>query len=276
MTVNTNGSKTTDTKIKGVEVWMYAEERQQAMAQLVTERGRLSVTVLAHQYDVTTETVRRDLSSLERMGLVRRVHGGAVPGSSLAVIEAGLVERDAAHPQQKDRIARAALDLLPPAGATVLIDAGSTTARLVSMLPREHRLVVFTHAVPVAARLANSPQVDLHLLPGRVRTTTQAAVGTDTVDALSRVRADICFLGANGVSAGHGVSTPDSEEASTKRAMVASSRQVVVLADSSKIGQEFLIQFARLEDVDVVVTDDGIEPDDLAVLVAAGLDVVVA
>lgn len=255
---------------------MYAEERQQAMAQLVAERGRLSVTVLAQQYDVTTETVRRDLSALERMGLVRRVHGGAVPANSLAVIESGLVERDAANPGQKDRIAKAALDLLPPAGATVLIDAGSTTSRLVSLLPRDHRLVVFTHAVPVANRLASSPQVELHLLPGRVRSTTQAAVGAETVLAISRVRADVVFLGANGVSAEHGLSTPDSEEASTKRAMVAAARQVVVLADASKIGEELPIQFARIEEVDVVITDEAIEEGDRQSFLAAGVDVVVA
>lgn len=255
---------------------MYAEERQQAMAQLVSQRHRLSVASLAQEYDVTTETVRRDLSSLERMGLVRRVHGGAVPADSLPAIETGLVERDAVHPQRKDRIARAALDLLPPAGSTVLIDAGSTTARLVTLLPRDHRLVVLTHAVQVAARLAAMPQVELHLLPGRVRTTTQAAVGSETVAALSLVRADLCFLGTNGVSAGHGMSTPDPDEAATKQAMVQASRQVVVLADSSKIGVELPRRFAALEEVDVVVTDDAIEDDDLAALRASGLDVVVA
>jgi DeoR family fructose operon transcriptional repressor len=255
---------------------MYAEERQQAMAQLVAERGRLSVTVLAQQFDVTTETVRRDLSSLERIGLVRRVHGGAVPANSLAVIESGLVERDAARPLQKDRIAKAALDLLPPSGSTVLMDAGSTTSRLVSLLPRDHRLVVYTHAVPVANRLASSPQVELHLLPGRVRSTTQAAVGAETVQAISRVRADVAFIGSNGVSPGFGLSTPDSEEASTKRAMVGAARQVVVLADASKIGEESSISFASIEEVDVVVTDDGVDRQDQEALLAAGVDVVVA
>src|SRR6476469_3129342 len=106
---------------------MYAEERQQAMAQLVAARGRLSVAALADEYDVTTETVRRDLSVLERMGLLRRVHGGAVPAHSLSAIEFGLAERDHANIEEKDRIARAAVDLLPPAGSTVLLDAGSTT-----------------------------------------------------------------------------------------------------------------------------------------------------
>src|SRR6476646_4090334 len=121
---------------------LYAEERQQAMAQLVAERGRLSVNVLAEQYDVTTETVRRDLSALERMGLVRRGHGGAVPAHRLKVTEPGLVERDSANTAEKERIARAALELLPPAGSTILIDAGSTTNRLASLLPRDHRLTV--------------------------------------------------------------------------------------------------------------------------------------
>lgn len=255
---------------------MYAEERQQAMAQLVAERGRVSVSVLAEQYDVTTETVRRDLSTLERLGLVRRVHGGVVPANSLTVIESGLLERDSANTAVKERIARAAVDLLPPPGSTVIIDAGSTTARFAGLLPRDHRLIVFTHAVPIAARLANNPQIELHLLPGRVRLTTQAAVGADTVQALSQLRADAVFLGTNGLSVGHGLSTPDRDEAATKRAMVTACRQVVVLADASKLGEESLMQFASLSDVDVLVTDDGMPEADRDEISAAGVEVVTA
>jgi DeoR family fructose operon transcriptional repressor len=257
-------------------VTMYAEERQQAMAQLVAERGRLSVSVLAEQYAVTTETVRRDLSTLERLGLVRRVHGGVVPANSLTVIESGLLERDAANTAEKERIARAAVDLLPPAGSTVILDAGSTTSRLASLLPRDHRLIVFTHAVPIAARLANHPQVELHLLPGRVRMTTQAAVGADTVDALGQLRADVVFLGTNGLSVRHGLSTPDRDEAATKRAMVGAGRQVIVLADASKMGQESLMQFATLADVDVLVTDEGATEADRTEIAEAGVEVVTA
>ncbi|GAA4367073.1 DeoR/GlpR family DNA-binding transcription regulator [Nocardioides caricicola] len=255
---------------------MYAEERQQAIAQLVIERGRVSVNEIAAQFDVTTETVRRDLSAVERIGLVRRVHGGAVPASALAAIEAGLLERDQANTDAKDRIAEAALDLLPPADGTVLLDAGSTTGRLARQLPRDLRLTVVTHAVPVAARLAGGPNVDLHLLPGRVRSTTQAAVGADTVIALERIRADVAFVGTNGLSVGHGLSTPDRDEASTKRAMVAAARRVVCLADSSKVGTESPIRFAELAEVDVVVTDAGIAAADRRDLERAGVQVVVA
>lgn len=255
---------------------MYAEERQQAMAQTITQQGRVSVAELAEEFSVTTETVRRDLSALERIGLIRRVHGGAVPASSLAVIESGLTERDLANTTAKDLIAAAVVALLPPPGSIVVIDAGSTTARLAALLPRDHRLTVVTHAVPVAARLAGLPQIDLYLLPGKVRPTTQAAVGADTVAALADLRADVSFVATNGLSIGHGLTTPDREEAATKRAIVAAGRRTVVLADSTKIGVESSLRFAAISDIDVLVTDSAIKPDDQKALDAAGVEVVIA
>jgi DeoR family fructose operon transcriptional repressor len=255
---------------------VYAEERQQAIADLVGQRGRLSVNALAEQYAVTTETVRRDLSVLERAGILRRVHGGAVPAAALTLLEPKVGDRDLAHADEKDRIARRAVDLLPPAGGTMFLDAGTTTARLAMLLPHDLHLTVFTNAVPIAARLAGSPSVDLHLLPGRVRSNTHAAVGDDTVTALRQLRADVAFVGTNGISLGHGLSTPDPAEAAAKRAMVAGAHLVVVLVDSSKIGREHTVRFADLEDVDVLVTDAGVDPADRASLEGRGVEVVVA
>jgi DeoR family fructose operon transcriptional repressor len=254
---------------------VYAEERQQAIADLVARRGRLSVQALAAEYAVTTETVRRDLSVLERVGILRRVHGGAVPAAAIA-LEAKVGDRDLAHADEKDRIATMAVAHLPPSGGSVVLDAGTSTARLAMLLPRELQLTVLTNAVPIAARLAGSPSIDLHLLPGRVRPTTHAAVGEDTVEALRRLRADVAFVGANGLSTGHGLSTPDHAEAAAKRAIVASAHRVVVLIDSSKIGQEHTVRFAELDDVDVVITDSDIDPVDLAALRRRQVEVVVA
>jgi DeoR family fructose operon transcriptional repressor len=255
---------------------VYAEERQQAIADLVSQRGRLSVTALADEYDVTTETVRRDLSVLERAGILRRVHGGAVPASALAGLEPKVGERDLSHSDQKDRIARQAVDLLPPSGGTVILDAGTTTARLAMMLPRDLRLTVITNAVPIASRLAGSANLDLYLLPGRVRPATHAAVGEDTVEALQRLRVDVAFIGANGLTVGHGLTTPDHGEAAAKRAIVSSAQLVVVLIDSSKIGQEHTVRFAEVDDVDLVVTDADVDPADVRALERRGLSVVVA
>lgn len=253
---------------------MYAEERHQAIAELVASRGRVSVTELADHFDVTTETVRRDLSTLERLKLLRRVHGGAVSVRSLTMLEAQLPERDLEHATEKQRIARAALDLLPPEGCTMILDAGSTTMRLAQLLPSSAQWTVITNAVPIAALLAPLPHVDLQLLPGRVRTATQAAVGHATVVALREFRADLAFLGTNGITLGHGLSTPDAEEAATKRAMVESAQRVVALADASKVGQERTVRFAALSEIDVLVTDSGVATADAQVFETAGLEII--
>jgi DeoR family transcriptional regulator, fructose operon transcriptional repressor len=255
---------------------MYAEERQQAIARLVSERGRVSVTQLAQEYDVTTETVRRDLSTLERLGLVRRVHGGVVPPSSLTLIEPGIRERDRVNTGAKEHIARAALSRLPESGGSILLDAGSTTVRLACLLPADRELTVVTHAVPIAAQLAGQRQIDLRLLPGRVRRTTQAAVGADTVAALAELRVDVAFVGTNGLTLEHGLTTPDPDEAAVKRALVAAGREVVALADVSKFGVETAVRFASTGDLDVVVTDEGTPSSVRRALTRSGVEVIVA
>lgn len=243
---------------------MYAEERQQAIASLVISHGRASVTELAQAYDVTTETVRRDLAALDKAGVLRRVHGGAVPARALHLVEAGVGEREATRAEHKDAIAAAAAELLPQGGATVLLDAGTTTARVAAHLPTDRELVVVTNSVPVAARLAAMPSVSLQLLGGRVRGVTQATVGEQTLRVLDTMRVDIAFIGTNGITVRHGLSTPDSDEAAVKRAMVSAANYVVAVADSSKVGLEDFVSFAPLSVVDTLITDSEITDTDRA------------
>jgi DeoR family fructose operon transcriptional repressor len=259
------------------EVSMYAEERQHALAGLVVERGRVSVTAVAERFGVTTETVRRDLAVLERAGVLRRVHGGAVPaGAALTLVETGVGERRGTRSEAKRKIAAAALDLLPGRDGSVLLDGGTTTAALADVLPSDRRMYVATNSVPIAARLSAAPGITLHVLGGRVRGITQTAVGDATVRAMADLRVDVAFLGANGISAVHGFSTPDEAEAATKRAMVAAAQRVIVLADSSKIGREHLVRFASVADVDVLVTDGEAEADAVTELESLGIEVLVA
>jgi DeoR family fructose operon transcriptional repressor len=255
---------------------MYPEERQHALAALVAERGRVAVTAVAERFGVTTETVRRDLATLERAGLVRRVHGGAVPAGALTLVEPGLGERNNTRAEQKRKIAAAALALLPVADGSIILDGGSTTAALADGLTGGPRLLVATNSVPIATRLSTSPGITLHVLGGRVRGLTQTAVGESTVRALDDLRVDVAFLGTNGISPARGFSTPDESEATTKRAMARAAQRTVVLADSSKLGREHLVRFAAVSDVDVLVTDADADRDVVAELEAAGIEVVVA
>jgi DeoR family fructose operon transcriptional repressor len=238
---------------------MYPPERHQVILTTARAAGRVEVARLAGDLDVTPETVRRDLTVLERMGLVRRVHGGAVPVERLGY-EPALAQRENVLAAEKDRIAKAALDELP-AGGSVLIDAGSTTVRLAEMLPADRELIVVTHALPVATALAALPNVTLHLIGGTVRRRTLAAVGTWAEQALADVRVDVAFLGTNGLTVEDGLSTPDLAEAAIKRALVRAAARTVVLADHSKIGRTELAVVAPLASVDAVVTDSGVAPE---------------
>lgn len=255
---------------------MYAEERQQSIAELITSRGRVSVSDLSTSYGVTTETVRRDLAVLDRAGVVRRVHGGAVPASALTVGEPGVGEREYTRAEQKDAIAAAAVDYLPSVGGSAVLDAGTTTGRLAALLGIDREMTLITNSVPIAARVAQLAGVNLRMLGGRVRGTTQAAVGEEALAALEWLRVDVAFIGTNALSVGHGLSTPDSDEAAVKRAMVRTANHVVVLADSSKIGREHLVSFARLDNIDVLVTDSEIDESDHRSLTDNGIEVVIA
>ncbi len=255
---------------------MYPEERQQAIASLVMTQGRASVTELAHTYDVTTETVRRDLAVLDKAGIVRRVHGGAVPARALHLVEPGVSERDITRSEQKDAIAAAAAEFFPMSGATVLLDAGTTTMRIAAQIPTNRPLIVVTNSVPIAARLANLPSVSLQLLGGRVRGVTQAAVGEQTLRVLDTLRVDIAFIGTNALSVRHGLSTPDGDEAAVKRAMVNAADYIVVAADSSKVGREDFVSFAPITKVDALITDPEIGAADSAELTERGIDVICA
>jgi len=251
---------------------MYAEERQQHIVGLARADGRVDVTELAAELQVTSETVRRDLTILERQGVLRRVHGGAIPVERLG-FEPALAARNAVMTAEKDRIAKAALAELPEEGA-VLLDAGSTTARLADLLPTDRALTVVTNAVPVALSLASRPSITVLLLGGRVRGRTLASVDSWATDALAGTFVDVAFLATNGVSVRRGLTTPDHAEAATKRAMIASAHRVVLLADHTKVGVDHLARFGDIEQVDTLITDTGLDERTAAELEGAGPRVV--
>ncbi|AOT03170.1 DeoR/GlpR family DNA-binding transcription regulator [Arthrobacter sp. U41] len=267
---------------------MFAEERQQLIVGLITASGRASVTDLAERFSITTETVRRDLAALESAGSVRRVHGGAVSPDRFSTNEESVLVRTDRRQPEKTRIAEAALALIPQdRTGSILIDAGSTTESLAELLAARTaaaaalpgpaaELVVITHSLPIAAKLSGQPGIALHLLGGKVRGITQAAVGQSTVEAARRIRPDIAFIGTNGIHAAFGLSTPDPEEAAVKAAFVQSARRIVVLADASKLDAETLVQFASLKDLDTLVTDTKPSQELADALADAGVEVVVA
>ncbi|WP_159498556.1 DeoR/GlpR family DNA-binding transcription regulator [Microbacterium sp. 18062] len=240
---------------------MYATERYDAIERILHADGRLAVVDLAQRFDVTTETVRRDLAELERRGALTRVHGGAVAAARSSIRETAIGDRVREHSEAKRSIAaRAVATLGPGFRGSVFVDAGSTTAAVAAALPLHLRDTagsarVVTHSIALAPTLADADGIDLSIIGGHIRGVTAAAVGAATVAAVSGLRPDVAFVGTNGLSAGFGLSTPDPEEAAVKTAIVEAARRVVIVCDASKFERELLVGFAPLSAIDALVTD---------------------
>jgi DeoR family fructose operon transcriptional repressor len=272
LTPGKNGLINRETEVDRTGANIFAEQRQQRIAEQARLAGRVDVAALAAELEVTAETVRRDLTALERQGVLRRVHGGAIPFERLG-FEPGLAARDTVRRAEKERIAKAALAELPVEGS-VLIDAGTTTARLTEALPANRELTVVTNALPIALTLSVRPGLTVLMVGGRVRGRTQAAVDDWALRALGDTYVDVAFVGTNGISIDRGLTTPDPGEAAVKRAMLAAARRVVVLADHTKVGATHFARFGGLTDVDMLITDSGLDADVAARLEAAGPTVV--
>ncbi|QVQ50024.1 DeoR/GlpR transcriptional regulator [Spiractinospora alimapuensis] len=235
---------------------MYAEERQQEILDRARAAGRVDVAALAADFGVAGETIRRDLTTLERDGVLRRVHGGAIPVERFG-FEPTLGLRNTVMTEEKDRIAKAALEEVPAEGA-ILIDAGSTTGRLAEHLPTDRELTVITNSLPIASTLRSRPAVEVLFVGGRVRARTMAAVGAWSYQILEQIYVDVAFIAANGISPERGLTTPDTSEAEVKRRMVRAARRAVLLCDHTKFGNDHLARFAQVEDIDTVITDTGL------------------
>lgn len=145
---------------------------------------------------------------------------------------------------------------------------------MAAAIPPDASLTVVTHSLPIAARLADHPGIQLHIVGGRVRHRTRAAVDAWALRAYGEIRADVAVVAANGFSVEHGLTTPDLAEAAVKRAALTAARRVVLLADSSKYAQEHFARFGALGDVDLLITDQGLTPEDAGDIERAGTEVV--
>lgn len=239
---------------------MYAEERRRQIASLTSIEGRVNVTELASRFDVTAETIRRDLAVLDSEGAVHRVHGGAVASQNFQTTEFSVDARSRSASHAKSSIARAATEFLPERNGGMFLDAGTSISALCDLIadhPYARQWSIVTNCLAHAMQLASSGLDEVQLLGGSVRAITQAVVGDTALRTLALMRADVAFIGTNALTLDHGLSTADSQEAAVKRAMITNARNVVVLCDSTKLGSDYLVSFASITDIDVLITDSG-------------------
>lgn len=232
--------------------------------------GSVSVAELAGKFDVSVATIRRDLELLEEQRLVARIHGGAVPRGIL--YELPLRYKAARRQDEKRRIARAAAELVGE-GSTVGLTGGTTTTEVARAFAERPGLTVVTNALNMASELAIRTNLKLVVLGGVARPKSYELVGPIAEGTLEGLNLDLAFVGVDGISAKTGCTTHHEIEASTNRALIQRARRVVVVADSSKLGEVAFARICRVEDIDELITDSGAGAEAVAELAATGLQI---
>lgn len=251
-----------------------AEQRQKQLLTYLAERQSAQVSELSSAFGVSMSTVRRDLQEMEDRELVRRVHGGAlVSAARLPRQEAEMVQRAPQHVEVKQRIGAAAAGLVRD-GSTIIISGGTTTEAMVPYLAARSGLTVITNALNVANRLVAQPAIDVVVLGGWLRHSEQTLLGHLTTQALQDLRADQIFFGIFGLDMAHGLTGTYIREVQTDRTLIATARELVVVADSSKFHQSGPARVLPIEAVSTLVTDRDAPPNAVQELRARGITVV--
>jgi DeoR family transcriptional regulator, fructose operon transcriptional repressor len=231
-------------------------ERRRYLLGRARAEGRVGVTGAARDLQVSVETVRRDLKLLEDHGLVRREYGVAYPVES-AGFESDLAFRESEWLPEKRRIAAEAVLHMDDA-ETIFIDEGYTPQLLGRELPMETALTVVTASLPVASMLSVRPSCSVIVLGGRVRGRTLATVDYWATSMLSDFVIDLAFLGANGISRTHGLTTPDPAVAAVKSAAMRASRRRIFIGVHVKFSAVSFVRFAEVSDFEALITDTGL------------------
>jgi DeoR family glycerol-3-phosphate regulon repressor len=231
----------------------------------VHRHGIARVSELAATLGVSEMTIRRDIDTLVRAAVLQKVHGGAKIPGTLSTDEPGFVTKSVRQEAEKSAIAREALTVVTP-GSAIGLSAGTTTWTLAKSLAQLKGLTIVTNSLQVAdvfyrgSAHSTGPRNSV-ILTGGERTPSDALVGPIAISALQQLHLDVLFLGVHGIDEHAGFTTPNLLEAETDRAFAATARSVVVVADHTKWGIVGMSTIAKLGEVDVLVTDDGLSAD---------------
>lgn len=245
-------------------------QRHERILELLRKHGQVHASALADTFAVSAYTIRRDLDDLADAGLLERVHGGAVPAST---VPRTYSERQLQGRSEKAESALAALTLIEE-DQLVLVDGGSTAALVVEALPARFPATFITHVPSVAAALAEKDPAEVILLGGRVDPRSRAAVGATTVQGYRSVTADLCLLGIGGIHILQGVTSPYHEEALVRAAMVAAADRVVGLAIGEKLGTAGAFRVAAATDLTHLSVERGVDDGLLTPFREAGVTIV--
>jgi len=250
---------------------MLNEERRNKIAEILSQHQRILVSEISGLLATSPVTIRKDLDVMEKRGLLRRVHGGAMM-TNPSVVDLDLTEKERIHAKEKERIAQAAEKLICE-GDVIILDSGSTTMAIARLLKTRKGLTLITNAVNIAWELAASEN-EVIIIGGMVRKKSYSLIGPISEDAIMRLTANKLFLGVDGIDLEYGFTTPNLQEANINRLMLRVATEIIVTADSSKFGRKSMGVIADLSAAHKIITDKNIKENDLQRLRSMGIEVI--
>lgn len=237
---------------------VFAEERQNKIISMLKTHNKLLVNDLCKEFSVSPATIRNDLNQLEKIGLLKRTHGGAI-SCSKASFEPTSSQKASANSEKKQKIAQYAVNLIEN-GDTLAIDTGTTTYFLAELLSTKSNITVVTTDITIANLLENFPGVTVILAGGMLRKGFSCTIGSITNKILAEFNVDKVFIATNAVTPDGQLCTPDIEQAKVKQSLISMGKQAFLLCDSSKFGTHSFAKFGSIENIDTIITDLELEP----------------
>ncbi len=239
--------------VKPNKTEMLREERLQYILQKLALSQRVSSVELSQELTVSDDTIRRDLNELAKAGLLKKVHGGAIPSVPKAPAPLKLTERIAYAQDEKQEIARKALPLFE-SGQTIILDNGSTNMLIARSLPPELNAQIFTNSLSIAQILSEHPNVEVHVMGGWIFKRAQVTLGAAVINTIERLRPDFCIMGVCSIHHELGVTTPYWEEALVKQKMAQVSKKVIATAWKDKFNTAETCKVCDYEELDLLIT----------------------
>lgn len=237
------------------------EGRRNAILNLIHENDKVLVADLVNMFEVSEVSIRKDLSALEDRRLLLRVKGGAIN-----IAQSGdngdlpVSHKKGLNSEEKQAIGRYAASLISD-GEIIFLDSGTTTMEIARNLGHLKNLTVITNALDIAVALVPNEKINLIILGGTIRPMSYSTVGVLAEGSLKNLYCDKLFLGVDSISIKNGISTPSIEEASLNQQMLTSAKEIIAVFDSSKVNKRTFAYIASLEEIDAIVTDEGVPAD---------------
>ncbi|GIN69768.1 DeoR family transcriptional regulator [Bacillus sp. J14TS2] len=255
---------------------MIAAERRNRIKEMLLKHKSVKASDLVDQFNVSEETIRRDLSQLEQEGILKKNYGGAILADKFQqdTLILPIRQRQRQFFEEKELIGKGAAELVQP-GQTLILDAGSTTWHAIREMEKVKDLTVITNALNIAEECTRNESISVYLLGGKLRRRSLSTVGPQAELELQKYIADYAFIGTSGISLRQGITSSDLYEAEVKKAMISAGQKSVVLADHSKFQKLGLTSFCHFKDVDILITSDKADEQILKEIEKAGVEIIV-